>query len=92
MKTTPISTPTTIIAHARPALRKLGAVLLLACLGAAAARADIVYVSGCTSNCVSTTSCGSSPNYDLNADTGYYVYNDNDLSGFTSAVRLPFAS
>ena len=76
---------TTIIAHAPPSLRKLGAVLLLASMGTAPSFADTVYVSGCVSNCVSTTSCGSGENPNTNPDTGNPVYTDNGLSGYTSA-------
>jgi hypothetical protein len=58
---------------------------LLASLGASAALADTVYVSGCVSNCVSTTSCGNGPNMNLNPDTGFFIYTDNDVGAFTSA-------
>src|ERR1039458_4196481 len=78
-------TRTTIIAHAPLRSRKLGAVLLLASMGTAPSFADTVYVSGCVSNCVSTTSCGSGENPNTNPDTGNPVYTDNGLSGYTSA-------
>jgi hypothetical protein len=74
----------TIIAHAPLGLRKLSAVLLLSSLATTAAFADTVYVTGCISNCVSTTSCGSSINTDINPFWGVGVYQDI-YSGYTSA-------
>ncbi len=60
--------------------------LLLAALSTSSARADIVYVTGCISNCVSTTICGNGPNPAINNTLGMLVYNDNVYAaGFTSA-------
>ena len=59
--------------------------LLLAALSTSSARADIVYVTGCVSNCVSTTVCGNGPNLDYDPNTGVLVYNDNAFGAYTSA-------
>jgi hypothetical protein len=74
-----------VIAHTPSSLRKLSAFLLLSSLATAAAFADTVYVSGCVSNCVSTTTCGNGENPNTNPNTGNPVYTDNGLSGYTSA-------
>ena len=54
-------------------------------LGSPSALADIVYVSGCISNCVSTTSCGTGINTDVNPVLSVGVYADNGFSSYTSA-------
>jgi hypothetical protein len=59
--------------------------LLLAVLGLSSASADIVYVTGCVSNCTSTTICGNLPNSDINIYSGNMIYNENALGNFTSA-------
>src|SRR5260221_1706300 len=66
-------------------LAALSALVLLAGFGATRAVADTVYVTGCVSNCVSTTTCGSQANSDLNPNNGARVFNDNSLSSYTSA-------
>jgi len=54
-------------------------------LSATSALGEIVYVTACVSNCVSTTTCGNGPNTDLNA-IGFSVYSDEGGWGaFTSA-------
>ncbi len=59
--------------------------LLLAVLGTTSAFADTVYVTGCISNCVSTTVCGSAPNPDINNTLQMLIYNENYLGAYTSA-------
>lgn len=61
-------------------------VLALGCLCMASTRADTVYVTGCVSNCVSTTVCGNGANAALNPNTGFYVFNDmGGFGAYTSA-------
>lgn len=60
--------------------------LSLVALTGVAARGDVVYVTAMTSNCISTTVCGNSANFDVNPNTGFAIYNDNALSFFTSAI------
>jgi hypothetical protein len=72
--------------HAFLSLRRPLAVLLLAFLSTTAALADTVYVTGCVSNCVSTTSCGNGPNVDVNPNTGFFIYDDSaGGAAYTSA-------
>ncbi|MEI6393123.1 MAG: hypothetical protein WCT12_18715 [Verrucomicrobiota bacterium] len=47
-------------------MKKLSATLLLAVFGATSVVADTVYVTVMTSNCVSTATCGTAANGDLN--------------------------
>jgi len=65
---------------------KKNSLTLLACLFAASsALADVVYVTACVSNCVSTADCGNGANQDYNA-LGQLIYNDEGGYGaFTSA-------
>jgi len=66
-------------------LKTISAALLLAAFGATSAVADIVYVTACVSNCVSTLDCGNGPNMAINSQ-GNYVYLDEDTYGaYTSA-------
>ena len=65
-------------------MRNVAAAVLLAAFGSTSAFADIVYVTGCISNCVSTTVCGSGINTDVNPVLGVGVYQDA-YSGYTSA-------
>jgi hypothetical protein len=59
--------------------------LLVAAGSAFSSRAEIVYVTACVSNCVSTTTCGSGPNQDFNL-VGNFVYQDEGSFGaYTSA-------
>jgi hypothetical protein len=68
-----------------PTIDTLSVVLALAMLGVASADADIVYITGCVSNCASTTVCGNGVNSDVNPNSGFLVFNDNAYSSYTSA-------
>lgn len=70
-----------------PTLRRLCAtsILILATLNLCHA-ADTVFVTSNTSNCASASVCGQSPNFDVNPNTGMYVYTDNGFGSFTSAI------
>lgn len=66
-------------------MKKLSLVLFSFCASIAICSAEVVYVTAMTSNCVSTTSCGSGPNFDVNL-VGNYVYQDEGGYGaYTSA-------
>jgi hypothetical protein len=63
---------------------KIAAVVLMVAFGSISAFADVVYVTGCVSNCASTTICGQGLNIDINPVLGVGVYQDA-YSSFTSA-------
>jgi len=60
--------------------------LFLVALSGVVAQGDTVYVTSLISNCVSTAICGNGQNFEFNPQTGGYIYNDNSLGSFTSAV------
>ncbi len=57
---------------------------LLTSIATTSVRADIVYVTGCVSNCTATTICGSGINTDINTVISAFVYQDT-YSAYTSA-------
>ena len=61
-----------------------GLTALVAAFATTSARADIVYITGCVSNCASTTLCGSGLNPDVNQVLFVPVYQD-PYSAYTSA-------
>lgn len=67
-------------------MKKLFLSLLLAALAGATVRADIVYVTSTTSNCVSSAICGQGQNFDVNPNTSLAIYNENALGAFTGAI------
>jgi hypothetical protein len=68
-----------------PFTRLVSGALLVSALVANSAFGEIVYVTACVSNCVSTTTCGNGPNTDANF-IGLPVYSDEGAWGaYTSA-------
>jgi len=66
-------------------MKKSFVTLIASFLVGSTALADVVYVTACVSNCVSTTSCGNGPNPDYNL-LGQLIYNDEGGFGaYTSA-------
>ncbi len=63
---------------------KFAAAVLLSALASTPALAETAYITGCVSNCASTTTCGTGIDMALNTSTGIPVYQDS-YSAYTSA-------
>ena len=67
--------------------QKLLAAFLLTALTGYHALADVVYVTSMTSNCTSTTVCGSGANPAFNSQS-QNVYSEDIVASFTSAISV----